>query len=130
MMKAHWGIPLGMGLGLTTLSLSGCDYYKQQTGYLVTRAEYVTQHYEGVFCHEAEYGSDPCDLHEVRYTFVHQDVKTIASCQAWDKFNKCGIMEVGKAYSCKAADYKDGRGTPSIDCANNGVLAIESSEEK
>jgi hypothetical protein len=129
-MKAHLVMTFGMCWSLLILSLTGCNYYKQKNGYLVTRAEYVTHHYEGVLCREADYGSDPCDLREVRYTFVHQDVQTIASCQAWDKFNKCGTLAIGKAYGCNTVDYKNGTGAPSIDCKENGVLAIESSETR
>lgn len=85
---------------LSSVSL-GCDYYKQQTGYLVTRAESFETHYEPCAFESLE---PSCDKEELRFTLVHKDTTIIARCQAWDAKNACGELRVGQAYQCTRRD--------------------------
>src|SRR5205807_1684601 len=80
---------------LLTSAWAGCDYYREQTGYLVTRSEATTHRYEGLMCAP---NLGPCDKDEIRYTLLHKGIKIVAYCQAWDHTNNCGQLQVGKAY--------------------------------
>ena|SRR5579859_2758042 len=124
-MKATISGCLGWPLIAWLFLFSGCKYYKQQTGYLITRSESFTHHYDGALC--GIYGLVSCDLPEVRYTLIHRGVKTIAHCQAWDERSRCGGLIVGKAYDCKVDALFGNHGDALLDCKNNGVLGIESS---
>ena len=101
----------------------GCDYYKQQTGYFVTRSESLTHHYDGFNCFSHGAG-ESCNFPEIRYTFIHKQVKIVASCQAWDAKNNCGQLKLGEAYNCEINSR-----LPILDCKPDGVLGIESSEQ-
>lgn len=85
------------------LLLIGCDYYKQQTGYLVTHSEPFIHHYEGNPC-GAVYSMgteewERCELPETRYTLIHRGIEIVARCQSWDERNKCRNLQVGKRTS-------------------------------
>jgi hypothetical protein len=116
------------GCALASLCI-GCDYYKQQAGYLVTRSEVFTHHYEGSPC--GLKGLDNCDLPETRYTLIHKGVKVVAHCQSWDvENNKCGQLQVGEAYDCQVEGANDEFGPQMLSCKDKGVLGIEHSEKK
>ena len=98
-------------LAFNSLLLAGCDYYKTYTGYLVVRSEPFIHHYVGNPCGVDEIKYPPietCDKEEIRYTFVHRNIKIIAHCQAWDRSidgsgnrrQNCGALRVGEAYRC------------------------------
>jgi hypothetical protein len=70
------GITAGSALGLL---LAGCNYYKEQRGFLTVRSEAFSHHYEGSPC--GLQGKSACDLSEIRYTFIHKGVKVVAHCQ-------------------------------------------------
>jgi len=107
--------------------LTGCSFYKQETGYLVTRSETFTHHYVGNPC--GVFNKQMCDLPEMRYTFVHRGVRTVAYCQSWDSRNKCGEIEVGKAYNC-SINAATKFGGPQLSCENRVTVSVESSEQK
>jgi len=117
-------------LAVATLALGvlsvGCDYYKQQKGYLVSDSESFIHHYEGSPC--GVQGKLTCDMPEMRYRLIHQGIKVVAHCQAWDERNNCGRIEVGKAYDCRTG-AANALGPPLLDCGDNGVLEVESSKK-
>ena len=116
------------GCALASLCI-GCNYYKQQTGYLVTRSEAFTHHYEGSPC--GLKGMDTCDMPEMRYTLIHRGVKVIAHCQSWDvEQNKCGQLQVGEAYDCQPEGVNDKFGPQLLRCKDKGVLGIEREEDR
>jgi hypothetical protein len=81
---------------------------RRQAGYRVTSAERYDAHYDdikggGLYCEMNNEGT-VCNLPEVHYTFVHKGVKLFTQCQAWDKKNKCGELQVGETYQCRRDD--------------------------
>ena len=107
---------------LLTSAWAGCDYYREQTGYLVTRSEATTHRYEGLMCAP---NLGPCDKDEIRYTLLHKGIKIVAHCQAWDHTNNCGQLQVGRAYKATRQDYKN-HSAPFLDCGDKRLLEIES----
>jgi hypothetical protein len=119
-------IRLSVALFVAMFLASGCRYYKEQTGYLVMRAETFTHHYEGNPC--GLFNKGRCDLDEVRFTLLHRGIKTVASCQSWDTANKCGHLQVGTAYKCSISEANQ-FGASLLSCEDHETLALESSEQ-
>lgn len=124
-MKAANGvIKIAVVIALSSLSV-GCDLYKEQTGYLVTRSEAFSHHYEGSPCGLQD--KVTCDMAEMRYTLIHRGVKVVAYCQSWDERNKCGQLQTGEAYECQVG-AAGAFGSPLLTCGDNRTLAVEHSE--
>ena len=134
---------VAMLLAFASLLLAGCNYHKQQTGYLVTRSETFVHHYNINFAKNEEEGIPQCprdewecDKQEIRYTLIHKGVTITAQCavnlpRSWltglpqgDLFerNKCDELRVSEAYHCRP-----GAG-PWLSCGDKVILRIENSQ--
>ncbi len=79
------------GFALASLCL-GCNYYKEQTGYLVTHSETTWYHYNSVYMD---------DVKEYHYTLIHSGVKFNVHVTGFS-----GIVEfhAGEVYQCNIED--------------------------
>jgi hypothetical protein len=89
--------------------------------YRVVGSEPYTKHYDGPLCSEHGEGFS-CDFDELRYTLLHNDVKVVANCQAWDPKNPCGSLRVGEFYRC--TESGNAGILESLDCGDSS-LAVE-----
>lgn len=105
-----------------------CRYYKEQSGYLVTRSEAFSHHYEGSPC--GLVGKSTCDMPETRYTLAHRGIRVVVHCQSWDERNKCGQLQVGEAYKCDVEGKNDQFGPQLLTCEGTGSMGIEHSEQQ
>jgi len=125
-------------IGLASI-LTGCDYYKQQRGYLVIRSEPFIHHYVGSPCgvapppievHPIEGTSQvECDVPEMRYTLIHKAVRITASCQSWDDQNKCRQLQVGETHQCDVHPAS-AFGSQLLSCGDHSSLEMGISEKK
>ena len=120
-------IKIAVVIALLSLCV-GCDYYKEQMGYLVIRSGAYDHHYEGSPC--GLQGKLTCDLPEMRYTLIHRGVEYVTNCQSWDERNKCGQLQVGEAYKCSVGAAADEFGPSLLSCGDDRTLGIEHSEQK
>ena len=126
MMRVSLACRIIMGLAFASMCV-GCNYYKEQTGYLVTGSEAFIHHYEGNPC--GLQGKLTCDLPEMRYTFLHNGVNLVAHCQSWEERDKCGTLQVGNAYQCHIEGVNDQFGPQLLSCEGKGTLGIEFSKQ-
>jgi hypothetical protein len=87
------------GLALSLLC-AGCDYFKEQTGYLVTHTERFSHHYNDPFLCKPEI---ECDIDVFRFTMVHKNVTFTVHCEHHDitqTASDCSGIQAGEAYQC------------------------------
>ena len=117
-------LPIGVVFTLTCLCV-GCDYYKEQMGYLVTHSERFMHHYEGNL--DACRPTGDCNREEIRYVMVHKGVKFTVHCESYNKgVSDCFPIQVGEAYQCRVASAF---GDQWLDCGS-AQLEIDSSQRE
>jgi len=121
-----------------SIGLAGCDEARQARAgndyYRVTASEAFVHHYvRGQFPETpACMNVQRCDLPEIRITFIHGEVKTVATCQSWDENNDCSLLRVGQ-YSCEHNEHPEKYGNmlrcdPKKDTSWSASLDIEKEE--
>jgi hypothetical protein len=117
-------VALATGLVLSSLC-AGCDYYKEQTGYLVTHAERFSHHYNDPFLCKPQI---ECDIDEFRFTMVHQGVTYTVRCEHHDvtqTASDCSGIQAGEAYQCTNGSAL---GDKWLDC-DSYMLELDSSRK-
>jgi arginine/ornithine N-succinyltransferase beta subunit len=110
------------GLVITS-SCVGCDYYKEQTGYLVTHSEkFSHRYYDDIEVCGPELG---CNIDEFRYILVHKGVRFTVHCEN-SKINNCDKIEVGEVHHCR---FGSAFGDQWLDCEESH-LELDSSQQE
>ena len=117
-------VALATGLVLSSLC-AGCDYLKEQSGYLVTHTERFSHHYNDPFLCKPQI---ECDMDEFRFTMVHQGITYTVRCEHHDitqTSSDCSGIQAGEVYQCNNGSAL---GDKWLDC-DNYMLELDSSQK-
>jgi hypothetical protein len=117
-------VAMAAGLALSLLC-AGCDYYKEQMGYLVTHTERFSHHYNDSFLCKPEI---ECDIDEFRFTMVHKGITFTVHCEHHDitqTASDCSGIQAGEVYQCTTGSAL---GHKWLDC-DNYMLELDNSQK-